>query len=146
MIQYLDNVNGWTTIDNDIDYSNALIKTTRVDDAFESGTVKAYLTRSTPIPPYTQFKIGDKGYVCSSEVTEYLSESNTYVHEISILETTAILKCFIVGVKVYSKESPKWSSDSAKITSLIKLMNQKYILNKMFLKVNKHKTRCVMIS
>lgn len=126
MIQYLDNVNGWTTIDNDIDYSNALIKTTRVDDAFESGTVKAYLTRSTPIPPYTQFKIGDKGYVCSSEVTEYLSESNTYVHEISILETTAILKCFIVGVKVYSKESPQWSNDSAKITSLIKLMNQKY--------------------
>ena len=63
MIQYLDEDNGWIDIDENVDFSNALIRTTRIDDAFESGTVKAYLTRSTPIPPYTQIKINNKGYV-----------------------------------------------------------------------------------
>lgn len=116
-INYSGNV--WTTISDKVDFSSNPITTTRIDDAFESGTLKIYNNRAANIAPYTPIIIDGKHYVADGKVSKYLTESSLYVHDINVLEAAAILKCFIIGTKVYSKESPTWSEDYKKFYSLL---------------------------
>lgn len=116
----------WKTLTTTIDYQSEPVLTTRIDDAFASGTVKCFYTMSEPIPPYTPFIIDGKFYVGSSNVTKYRSEANLYIHDIELLEAAAILECFIIGVKVYSAESPTWSNDSVKFASLLSQAERLY--------------------
>lgn len=118
--------NQWETIDDNIDYSQGIQTTSRIDDAFETCTFKAYLENNLPIPPYTLFKDGSTLWVGCSRITQYLTESDLYVHEFELLEPSAFLKCFIIGVKVYSKESPTWSEDSEKVKSLLAQAQRMY--------------------
>lgn len=116
----------WHEIDENIDYSQGVQSTSRIDDVFETCTFKAYLSNALPIPPYTLFKDGSTQWVGKSKVTQYLTESGLYVHEFELLEPSAFLKCFIIGVKVYSKESPTWGADSEKVKSLLRQAKRMY--------------------
>lgn len=118
--------NQWQTIDDNIDYSQGIQTTSRIDDAFETCTFKAYLSNVLPIPPYTLFKDGSTLWVGKSRITQYLTENNLYVHEFELLEPSAFLKCFIIGVKVYSEESPTWGQDSEKVKSLLAQAQRMY--------------------
>lgn len=94
-------------------------RTTRIDDVFGSLTFTAYLELGENIPPYTVFLNGSDQYVGKSKITQYIAQTGLYVHEIELLDAAAFLKCFIMGIKVYSKESDTWSSDADKVKSLI---------------------------
>lgn len=118
--------NAWVDLSDYIDYSADCQVTTRIDDAFASASIKLWFDRSTPIPPYTPFKIDGEYFVGGSKVSEYLTENNLYIHDLELFEASAILNCFIVGVKVYSKESPTWSSDIKKFLSLCRITERMY--------------------
>ena len=116
-INYSSNI--WTTVTDKVDFSSNPNTTTRIDDAFESGTLKIYNSRSVNITPYTPVIIDGKHYVADGKSTKYRGEANLYVHDINLLEATAILKCFIIGTKMYSAESPTWGEDYKKFFSLL---------------------------
>lgn len=116
-INYSGNV--WTTVTDKVDFSSNPNTTTRIDDAFESGTLKIYNSRAVNITPYTPVIIDGKHYVADGKSTKYRGEANLYVHDINLLEATAILKCFIIGTKMYSAESPTWGEDYKKFYSLL---------------------------
>ena len=116
-INYSGNI--WTTVTDKVDFSSNPNTTTRIDDAFESGTLKIYNSRSVNITPYTPVIIDGKHYVADGKSTKYRGEANLYVHDINLLEATAILKCFIIGTKMYSAESPTWGEDYKKFFSLL---------------------------
>jgi hypothetical protein len=97
-INYSSNI--WTTVTDKVDFSSNPNTTTRIDDAFESGTLKIYNSRSVNITPYTPVIIDGKHYVADGKSTKYRGEANLYVHDINLLEATAILKCFIIGTKM----------------------------------------------
>lgn len=118
--------NAWVDLSDYIDYSADCQVTTRIDDVFASAKIKLWFDRSTPIPPYTPFKIDGEYFVGGSKVSEYLTENNLYIHDLELFEASAILNCFIVGVKVYSKESPTWSSDIKKFLSLCRITERMY--------------------
>lgn len=116
-INYSGNI--WTTISDKVDFSSNPNTTTRIDDAFESGTLKIYNSRAANITPYTPVIIDGKHYVADGKSTRYRGETSLYVHDINLLEATAILKCFIIGTKMYSAESPTWGNDYKKFYSLL---------------------------
>ena len=113
-----------------IDLNVGEATTSRIDDVFATKTFTAYLSISQNIPPYTLFREtyygSSRQWVGSSVITQYLTESDLYVHEFSLLDPSALLKCFLIGVKLYSKESPTWSSDAEKFKSLLKQAERMY--------------------
>ena len=125
---YLNNglFDTWIDLSDKIDYSSKPQITTRIDDAFASGSVKVWFNRSTPIPPYTPFYVNGQCFVGKSTVSRYLSESGVYIHDISLLEATAFLKTLIIGTKVYSAESPTWGVDYKKFMSLVSIAGVLY--------------------
>lgn len=114
------------SIYDNIDFNVGTTTTSRIDDVFATLTFTAYLSESKNLPPYTLFRYGGDQWVGSSKITQYLTEENLYVHEVSLLEPSALLKCFLIGVKLYSKESPTWSSDAEKFKSLLKQAERMY--------------------
>ena len=125
---YLKNgiLGAWVDLSDKVDHSSKPVITKRIDDAFESGSVKVWFNRSTTIPPYTPFLVNGRYMVGTSKVSRYLPESNVYIHDIRLLEATAFLKTIIIGTKVYSAESPTWGVDYAKFMSLVDLANVMY--------------------
>lgn len=119
-------IGSWNDYSDKIDCSSKPQITERIDDAFASGSVKLWLSRSTPIPPYSPFLVDGRYMVGKSKVTKYLTESNLYVHDVELLEATAFLKCIIIGIKVYSAESPTFGVDYSDFISLVALANQMY--------------------
>lgn len=113
-----------------IDLNVGETTTSRIDDVFATKTFTAYLSISQNIPPYTLFREtyygSSRQWVGSSVITQYLTESDLYVHEFSLLDPSALLKCFLIGIKVYSKESPTWSLDKDKFKSLLKQAERMY--------------------
>lgn len=109
----------WQVLTDNVDYQSNPVLTTRIDDAFESGTLKLFWNISTNIEPYTPILIDGKHYVADGKVNKYIGESSVYVHDVNVLEAAAILKCFIIGVKDYSAESPTWGEDYKKFNSLL---------------------------
>lgn len=116
----------WNEIYDNIDFTLGITETSRIDDVFKTCTFTAYLENNLPIPPYTPFKDGSKQWVGGSKITQYLTEANLYVHEFTLMDPSALLKCFIIGVKVYSKESPTWALDKDKFKSLLKQAERLY--------------------
>jgi len=111
-----------TTFDmtDDVEH-NSLRISGRCDEAFAVGSCRAFTTLDKNIPPYTLCEIDGKPYLCSSECTKYQNKNNLYVHNISILELTAILECFILGTKVLSR-----GNDKTKLSHILELINDKY--------------------
>ena len=95
----------------------------RCDEAFASGSCQVITTEIyRNIPPYTIANIDGIKYCISSECTKYQNSSdNAYVHNIAILELSAILEGFIVGSKVLSVEN-----DRLKLSKILVLVGNKY--------------------
>ncbi len=115
--------NRWTNITDKIDpnFQNEA----RCDEVFSVGTMKAWLDIPYNIPPYTLLMIGEDYYLCSSQSTRYMTYENLYVHDITILEATAILSCYILGSKSFSVTGTN-KTDVEKIKIISSLMKQKY--------------------
>ncbi len=115
--------NRWTNITDKIDpnFQNEA----RCDEVFSVGTMKAWLDIPYNIPPYTPLMIGEDYYLCSSQSTRYLTYENLYVHDITILEATSILSCYILGSKSFSVTGTN-KTDVEKIKIISSLMKQKY--------------------
>lgn len=100
---YLDNE--WVDITSSLDTNSEMQK--RCDIAFAYGQFKAYLLRKHNIAPFTPCKITGVNndidyYWCASEANKYLTYGNLYVHDLLLLDLTAILECFIVSSKNFS--------------------------------------------
>lgn len=95
----------------------------RCDEAFASGSCQVITTEIyRNIPPYTIAEIDGIKYCISSECTKYQNSSDdAYVHNIAILELSAILEGFIVGSKVLSVEN-----DRLKLSKILALVGNKY--------------------
>ena len=116
----------WVDLSNYLDTSAHVQLTDRIDDAFISGKCKLWLGLQDPIPPYTPFMVNGKCMVGKSAVTEYLTQTNLYVHDVDLLEASAFLNCLLLGVKVYSQESPTWEYDIQKFVYIVELINTLY--------------------
>ena len=116
----------WVDLSNYLDTSAHVQLTDRIDDAFISGKCKLWLGLQDPIPPYTPFMVNGKCMVGKSAVTEYLTQTNLYVHDVDLLEASAFLNCLLLGVKVYSQESPTWEYDIQKFVYIVELINELY--------------------
>lgn len=117
----------WT---NYIDFSSLEIGA-RCDETFASGSCRAFNDWQDNIPPYTTAYILGKWYLIQSERTKYQTQSNLYVHNITITELTAILECLILGSKAFTnwyKDSSHHSRDDRyKVRFVIpNMMNAKY--------------------
>lgn len=112
-----------TTCDLSSDIENNSLRINgRCDEAFASGSCRAITSLlSQNIPPYTVCEIDGEQWLCSSECTKYQNTANLYVHNIQLLEITAILECFILGTKVLST-----GTDKAKFQKVLDLINDKY--------------------
>ncbi|MCM1556753.1 MAG: hypothetical protein NC087_04385 [Anaeroplasma bactoclasticum] len=113
----------WTDITEKVDSGFQLEN--RCDEVFALGSLKAWLDFDYNIPPYTPLRIDDDFYMCSSQATRYLTYDNLYVHDIQVLEATAILACFILGSKSFSVDGTN-EFDRNKIKIIMDLMHQKY--------------------
>ena len=116
----------WVDLSNYLDTSAHVQLTDRIDDAFISGKCKLWLGLQDPIPPYTPFLVNGKCMVGKSTVTKYLTQDNLYVHDVDLLEASAFLNCLLLGVKVYSQESPTWEYDIQKFVYIVELINTLY--------------------
>ena len=116
----------WVYLSNYLDTSAHVQLTDRIDDAFISGKCKLWLGLQDPIPPYTPFMVNGKCMVGKSAVTKYLTQNNLYVHDVDLLEASAFLNCLLLGVKVYSQESPTWEYDIQKFVYIVELINELY--------------------
>lgn len=116
----------WVDLSNYLDTSAHVQLTDRIDDAFISGKCKLWLGLQDPIPPYTPFMVNGKCMVGKSQVTKYLTQTNLYVHDVDLLEASAFLNCLLLGVKVYSQESPTWEYDISKFAYIVELINTLY--------------------
>lgn len=116
----------WVDLSNYLDTSAHVQLTDRIDDAFISGKCKLWLGLQDPIPPYTPFMVNGKCMVGKSTVTKYLTQTNLYVHDVDLLEASAFLNCLLLGVKVYSQESPTWEYDISKFAYIVELINTLY--------------------
>jgi len=116
----------WVDLSNYLDTSAHVQLTDRIDDAFISGKCKLWLGLQDPIPPYTPFMVNGKCMVGKSTVTKYLTQNNLYVHDVDLLEASAFLNCLLLGVKVYSQESPTWEYDIQKFVYIVELINELY--------------------
>lgn len=116
----------WVDLSTYLDTSAHVQLTDRIDDAFISGKCKLWLGLQDPIPPYTPFMVNGKCMVGKSSVTKYLTQDNLYVHDVDLLEASAFLNCLLLGVKVYSQESPTWEYDIQKFVYIVELINTLY--------------------
>ena len=117
----------WIDISDSIDYSATNYVTNRIDDIPPSGAFKCWLDRSENIPPYTPFLVDNQiKMVGGSEVSDYLTESDLYVHDIDLLDPVAVLNCFNIGVKMYSNSSKILNNDAKKFLSLLDQAHRMY--------------------
>lgn len=117
-----------------VDVSDDLLSKTfeyqkRIDEAFATGKVQVKTNKITEnIPPYSIMVVNsnevDNYYLCSSTATKYLT-NDKWVHDIDLLEPTAILECFILGSKSFSSTGGS-PYDYNKVNIISALMYQKY--------------------
>lgn len=115
-------------ITNDI-IANSYNYTKRCDVVFGSGSMQLESTTLTKnIPPYTILKEtnGDSYdyFLCSSSCSRNLI-TDTYYHNVDILEGTSILSRFILGTKALSNYGSN-KSDVSKINLISSLIQRKY--------------------
>ena len=102
----------------------------RADEAFALGTFKAWLNKSLNLASYTPLIIERDNntieyLMCKSRSNKDLTQDNLWVHEITAMEATSVLACFILGSKNFGVTG-QYKNDSYKITILKELMEYKY--------------------
>lgn len=101
----------------------------RTDEAFAIGTCQLRCPIKYNIAPYTPARINSSEYwLASSVCRKYLSKSDYYVHDVNLLELTAIMSCYIVGSKNFSVTGTH-RLDFEKIEILLDLVKYNYGVN-----------------
>lgn len=115
---------------NGIDISNDVILNSftymqRIDEVYGTGSFQfESKTITENIPPYSVLEINGTYYCCSSEATYHFG-TDSWFHNVSIIEATSLLSRFLVGSKAFSITGTN-TFDYAKIFILMNLINQKY--------------------
>ncbi len=105
---------------------NSIVRQSRCDDVFATGNLQIRCSRPTNIPPYTPLRINEEEYwLCNSTCRRYLTKTNLFIHNIELLELTAILSCYILGSKNFSVTGTN-KKDYQKVNIIRNLMRQKY--------------------
>lgn len=111
-------------ITDDIVMGNVVLAK-RCDEAFGIGKFTfESKTINYNIPPYTPLIIDNVYYVCSSTLSENLI-TNTYLHNVEILDAASILSRFVIGSKNFSITGTN-RKDYDKVNILCELLKQKY--------------------
>ena len=117
----------WIDITNDILFGQITLAD-RCDEAFGVGNFTFESNVITDlIPAYSRLLVDDKYYLCSSEITQNLV-TKTYIHNVEVLDATAIFSRFIVGSKNFSVTGT-YQYDYQKVGILTNLMDKKYNIN-----------------
>lgn len=97
----------------------------RIDDVFGTGSFQfESKTITENIAPYSVLEIDNNVFLCSSEAT-YHYGSQSWIHNVSVIEATAILSRFLVGSKAFSITGSN-TLDYEKVNILIELIEKKY--------------------
>lgn len=128
--------NEWRDVSAYIEMSsNGVEIQARCDEAYALGSLKLWFDLPYNIPPYTPLMLVTEGtteyYLCYSSCTQYLTRKNLYVHDVTIIEATCILSCFILGSKNFSATGTN-QYDRDKIRIIGELMEKKYDVNLVF--------------
>lgn len=123
---YLDNK--WSDYTSCVN-QNGVVRQSRCDEAFATGSLQLWCNRDTNIPPYSIMRInGEEYWLCSSTSHRYLTKNSLYIHDVLLLELTAILSCYILGSKAFSITGTH-TYDYEKVYIICELMSQKYGVN-----------------
>ena len=102
----------------------------RVDEVLDSGTF-TFVSKEIEynIPPLTLCKIDSEYWLCSSECNEVIPSSpKEYNHNVSLIELTYYLQCYIVGTKAMSNTGTMYPTNADKCKALCDIVNDKYRL------------------
>lgn len=116
-------INGYD-ITNDID-TNTFNYIDRADSIYGTGSFifdSTYFTNN--IPPYSILDWQGVKYCCSSEAN-YHYGNKSWIHNVSVIELTALLSRFLVGNKAFSVTGTN-KHDYDKVRILLNLMSTKY--------------------
>ena len=120
--------NTWQDISNSIIQPIAIDR--RVDEVLDSGTF-TFVSKTIDynIPPLTLCKIDSEYWLCSSECNEVIPSSpKEYNHNVSLIELTYYLQCYIVGTKAMSNTGTMYPTNADKCKALCDIVNDKYRL------------------
>lgn len=127
---------------NNIDVTNDVLVNTfnymkRIDDVFGTGSFNfESKIISYNIPPYSVLTIDNDYFLCSSEATYHFG-SQSWFHNVNVIEATSVLSRFLVGSKSFSVTGTN-KKDKDKIKILLDLINQKYGVNITFPNLTSH--------
>lgn len=102
----------------------------RVDEVLDSGTF-TFVSKTIDynIPPLTLCNIDGEYWLCSSECNEVIpSNPKEYNHNVSLIELTYYLQCYIVGTKAMSNTGTMYPTNADKCKALCDIVNDKYRL------------------
>ena len=119
-------INGYD-ITNDID-TNTFNYIDRADSIYGTGSFNfesTYFTNN--IPPYSILDWEGVKYCCSSEAN-YHYGNKSWIHNVSVIELTALLSRFLLGSKAFSVTGTN-TFDYEKINVMLSLINSKYNVN-----------------
>lgn len=128
---------------NNINITNDVLLNTfnymeRIDDVFGTGSFSfESKTISYNIPPYSVLTIGGDYFLCSSKATYHYGGKSWY-HDVSIIESTAILSRFLIGSKSFSLTGTN-TYDYEKVNILLNLINEKYNVQITFPKITTYR-------
>ena len=120
--------NSWVDVSNYI--VGAITIDRRVDEVLDSGAF-TFVSKEIDynIPPLTLCKIDDEFWLCSSECNEVIpSNPKEYNHNVSLIELTYYLQCYIVGTKAMSNTGTMYPTNEDKCKALVDFINNKYSL------------------
>ena len=120
--------NTWKYITNDIIGTITIDR--RADEVLDSGRFTFISTDiDYNIPPLTLCKIDDEIWLCSSECNEVMpTNPREYNHNVTLIEATYYLQCYIVGTKAMSNTGSMYPTNENKIEAIRLFINNKYEL------------------
>lgn len=120
--------NEWFDITNEV--LGTITYDFRVDEVLDSGTF-TFVSKTIDynIPPLTLCNIDGEYWLCSSECNEVIpSNPKEYNHNVTLIELTYYLQCYIVGTKSMSNTGTMYPTNKDKCEALVDFINNKYSL------------------
>ena len=120
--------NSWVDVSNYI--VGAITIDRRVDEVLDSGAF-TFVSKEINynIPPLTICIVDGEIWLCSSECNEVIpSNPKEYNHNVTLIELTYYLQCYIVGTKAMSNTGTMYPTNKDKCKALVDFINNKYSL------------------
>lgn len=120
--------NSWVDVSNYV--VGAITIDRRVDEVLDSGAF-TFVSKEINynIPPLTICIVDGEIWLCSSECNEVIpSNPKEYNHNVTLIELTYYLQCYIVGTKAMSNTGTMYPTNKDKCEALVDFINNKYSL------------------